>query len=169
MKKYGNLNFEVLQEKDIDLLTTIMGKAFDEDTKIHLGQEKGGPKGYDNGDFLRKFGLHKDATSYKISLDDRPIGCVILWINKETKVNYLGNIFIDTALQNKGIGKKVWEFIEKEYPDTVKWSTDTPGFSRRNHNFYVNKCGFHVVKIEKPMDKYESNYILEKEIKRVCL
>ena len=165
MKKYGNLNFEVLQEKDIDLLTTIMKKAFDEDTKIHLGEEKGGPKGYDNGDFLRKFGLHKDSTSYKISLDDRPIGCVILWINKETKVNYLGNIFIDTALQNKGIGKKVWEFIEKEYPETIKWSTDTPGFSRRNHNFYVNKCGFHVVKIEKPMDKYESSYILEKEIK----
>lgn len=165
MKKYGNLNFEILQEKDIDVLTIIMEKAFDEDTKIHLGEEKGGPKGYDNGDFLRKFGLHKDSTAYKITLEDRPIGCVILWINKETKINYLGTIFIDTALQNKGIGKKIWEFIEKEYPDTIKWCTETPGFSRRNHNFYVNKCGFHVVKIERPMDKYESSYILEKEIK----
>ena len=165
MKKYEDLIFEVLQEKDIDVLTTIMEKAFDEDTKIHLGEEKGGPEGYDNGDFLRKYGLHKDTTSYKISLGDRAIGCVILWINGETKINYLGNIFIDTALQNKGIGKKVWEFIEKEYPETIKWSTDTPGFSRRNHNFYVNKCGFHVVKIEKPMDKYEISYILEKEIK----
>ena len=165
MKKYGNLNFEILQEKDIDILTIIMEKAFDEDTKIHLGEEKGGPKGYNNGDFLRKFGLHKDSTAYKITLEDRPVGCVILWINKETKINYLGTIFIDTALQNKGIGKKVWEFIEKEYPDTIKWCTETPGFSRRNHNFYVNKCGFHVVKIENPMDKYESSYILEKEIK----
>ena len=165
MKKYENLKFEVLQEKDIDVLTTIMEKAFDEDTKIHLGEEKGGPEGYDNGDFLRKFGLHKDSTAYKITLEDRPIGCVILWINKETKINCLGTIFIDTSLQNKGIGKKILEFIEKEYPDTIKWCTETPGFSRRNHNFYVNKCGFHVVKIEKPMDKYESSYILEKEIK----
>ncbi|MDV4149405.1 GNAT family N-acetyltransferase [Clostridium sp. AL.422] len=165
MKKYGDLIFEVLQEKDIDELTTIMERAFDEDTKIHLGEDKGGPEGYDNGDFLRKYGFLEDTTSYKISLEDKTIGCVILWINSETNINYLGNIFIDTNLQNKGIGKKVWEFIEKEYPDTAIWRTDTPGFSRRNHHFYVNKCGFHVVKIEKPMDKYEISYILEKKIK----
>lgn len=60
---------------------------------------------------------------------------------------------------------KIREFIEKEYPDTAIWRTDTPGFSRRNHHFYVNKCGFHVVKIEKPMDKYEISYVLEKRIK----
>ena len=30
-------------------------------SRIHLGVEKGGPDGYDNGDFLRKWGLHKDA------------------------------------------------------------------------------------------------------------
>lgn len=165
MKRYGDLGFEILKEKDIDVLTPMMERAFDEDTRIHLNEPKGGPEGYDNGEFLRKFGLHKGATSYKIIFEDKPIGCVILWINSKTNMNYLGNIFIDTNLQNKGIGKKIWEFIEKEYPNTISWRTDTPGFSRRNHNFYVNKCGFHVVKIENPMDKYESSYILEKKIK----
>lgn len=165
MRKFDNLTFETLEENDIDVLTKIMERAFDEDTRIHLNEPKGGPNGYDNGDFLRKFGLHKDSTAYKISQEDKVIGCIILWINKETNINFLGSIFIDTSVQNKGIGKKIWGFIEQEYPETVKWRTETPGFSRRNHNFYVNKCGFHVVKIENPMDKYNSSYILEKEIK----
>ncbi|MBB6621959.1 GNAT family N-acetyltransferase [Clostridium gasigenes] len=158
------LKFELLEEKDIEILTPIMEKSFDEDARIHLNEPKGGPPGYDNGDFLREYGLSKEATSYKISLEGTAIGCVILWINNETKINFLGNIFIDVSLQNKGLGKRVWRFIEEEYPNTIKWCTDTPGFSKRNHNFYVNKCGFHIVRIENPMDKYECSYIMEKEI-----
>lgn len=162
MKIFSELTFELLEEKDIDTLVPIMTRAFDEDTRIHLNEEKGGPEGYDNGDFLRKFALHKDSTSYKISLENKIIGCIILWINKETNVNFLGNIFVDPHIQNKGIGLKIWHFIEHEYPDTKKWRTETPGFSKRNHNFYVNKCGFHIIKIENPKDKYKSNYIMEK-------
>jgi len=66
--------------------------------------------------------------------------------------------------RNKGIGKKVWEFIELEFPNTEVWKTETPIFYRRNHNFYVNKCGFHVVKIENPKDLEEGTFILEKRI-----
>ena len=92
------------------------------------------------------------------------MSCVILWINDETKVNCLGCLFIDTEIQNKGVGKQIWSFVEAEYPDTIKWCSETPDYSNRNHNFYVNKCGFHIVKIKKPMDKYDSSYILEKVI-----
>ena len=164
MKEFDMLKFELLEEKDIEILTPIMEKSFDEDARIHLNEPKGGPPGYDNGDFLRKYGLSKESTSYKISLEGKAIGCIILWINNETKINFLGNIFIDVSLQNKGLGKIVWRFIEEEYPNTIKWCTDTPGFSKRNHNFYVNKCGFNIVRIENPMDKYECSYIMEKEI-----
>ena len=41
------------------------------------------------------------------------------------------------------------------YPNTKVWNTETPIFSRRNDNFYVNKCGFHIVKIENPRDLEE--------------
>jgi hypothetical protein len=68
-----------------------------------------------------------------------------------------------TKLQNKGVGKRIWEFVEQEYPDTRKWCTETAGFSRRNHNFYVNKIGFHVVRIEDPMEEEGRSFILEKE------
>ena len=164
MKEYKGLVFEPLQEGRIDELTTIMARAFDEDSRIHLGKDKGGPEGYDNGEFLRKWGLNKNATAYQIWMQGELVAGLILWINPRTKVNSLGCIFIDTRLQNKGVGQLIWEFVEREYPDTKKWCTETPGFSRRNHNFYVNKLGFHVVRIEKPMDPEESSYILEKVV-----
>lgn len=162
MREYKGLVFQPLLEESIGELTAVMARAFDEDSRIHLGKDKGGPEGYDNGDFLRKWGLHKNATAYQISREGKLIAGLILWINTKTKVNSLGCIFVDTELQNKGIGRTIWEFVEKEYPDTKKWCTETPGFSRRNHNFYVNKLGFSVVKIENPMDAQESSYILEK-------
>ncbi len=162
MKEYKGLKFETLAETDIELLTPIMTRAFDEDARIHLNEAKGGPDGYDNGDFLRKYGLSKESEAYKISSGEETIGCVIVWINKDTNINALGNVFIDTNVQNKGIGKVIWEFIEQEYPETKKWYTDTPAFSKRNHHFYVNKCGFHIIKIENPMDLREGSFVMEK-------
>lgn len=162
MKIYQDLIFEKIKEEDISILTPIMKRAFDEDTRIHLGNECGGPPGYDNGDFLRNYALHKDSTAFKISMNGRVIGAIIIWINNSTNHNFLGNIFIDVDLQDKGIGKKVWEFVEYEFPDTKVWRTETPIFSHRNHNFYVNKCGFHAIKIENPKDLLKGSYILEK-------
>ncbi len=110
------------------------------------------------------YALHKDSDAYKITWDGRPVGAAIVWINRD-HINFLGNIFIDPELQDKGFGKKVWEFIESRYPDTVIWRTETAGFSKRNHHFYVNKCGFKIVRIENPKNKYEESYQMEKVMK----
>lgn len=160
----NNFEFEPFTEADIKELTLIMKKSFDEDTKIHLGRETGGPSGYDNGDFLRKWGLNRNSTQYKIIMDKQIIGGVILWINNETNHNILGTIFLDPQFQSKGLGTEIWNKIEKMYPNTIVWNTETPIFSHRNHNFYVNKCGFHVIKIENPKDIEEGSFILEKKI-----
>lgn len=165
MKIYNGLKFDIFTDKDVVLLTPIMKRAFDEDAKRHLNEETGGPDGYDNGDFLKNYALSKESVAYKVSKDDKIIGCIIVWIN-ENNENYLGNMFIDPQFQDKGFGTIFWEFIEKEYPDTTVWRTETPGFSKRNHNFYVNKCGFKIVKIENPGKKYDESYIMEKEMKK---
>jgi hypothetical protein len=164
VKHYKGLQFDDFYDKDVALLTPIMKRAFDEDAKRFLNENSGGPDGYDNGEFLRKYALNKDSTAYKISKDGKSVGAIILWINKNHE-NFLGNMFIDPDLQDKGLGLTVWEFIESEYPDTKIWRTETPGFSNRNHNFYVNKCGFKIVRIDNPGDKYEESYFMEKEIK----
>lgn len=165
MEYFEGLQFRDFTEADVMLFTHIMKRAFDEDARRHLGEESGGPPGYDNGDFLRKWALDKNSTAYAVFKSDVPIGVVIVWIN-DNHENFLGNIFVDPDFQDKGIGLSIWRFIEQQYPDTRVWRTETPGFSKRNHNFYVNKCGFKIVKIEHPGDKYEESYIMEKEINR---
>ena len=165
MKDKNDLKFIPFTEGDIPELAPIMKRAFDEDTRIHLGRDEGGPPGYDNGEFLKKWGLHEGATPFKISLNDKVIGAIILWINNENHHNGLGIIFLDTDMQERGIGLEVWKKVESMYPDTVAWHTETPIFSHRNHNFYVNKCGFYVVRIENPKDLEEGSFILEKKCK----
>ncbi|WP_147295843.1 hypothetical protein [Romboutsia weinsteinii] len=81
MKRFGELEFEIIKEKDIDELTPIMKRSFDEDTRIHLNEPKRGPTGYDNGDFLRKFALDEGSIAYKISINNNLVGGIILWIN----------------------------------------------------------------------------------------
>ncbi|MBM7833165.1 GNAT family N-acetyltransferase [Clostridium sardiniense] len=163
MDNNKTLRFEPITKDDIIPLTDIMTRAFDSDSKLHTDNEKDGPTGYDNGDFLRKWALESPSESYKILLDNRLIGSFIVFIN-ENQENYLGNIFIDPDIHNKGLGLKVWKYIESKYPNTKKWTTETPGFSKRNHNFYVNKCGFKIVKILNPHDLHIETYVLEKEI-----
>ena len=141
-----------------------MKRAFDKDSQEHLGCD-GGPPGYDDGSFLRQWGLHKNSTAFKIMYDGKPIGAVILFIQDDNH-NALGNIFIDSDLQSKGLGIRVWNQIEKMYPKTVEWRTETAGFSRGNHSFYVNKCGFHITKIVNPRDEKESSYFFRKQMKK---
>ena len=166
---FGGLWFHPFVEQDIDIMTPIMKRAFDHDTKIHTGRSEFGPEGYDNGDLFRQWYFHKDVTAFKISKDGRSIGAIALWIN-ENNINYLGNIFIDPKLQDKGLGKIIWDYIEQAYPDTIKWQTDTIWFSTRNHHYYVNKCGFKIVKIWYPKNTNFENkdeicrYFMEKEM-----
>ncbi|MBN2393066.1 MAG: GNAT family N-acetyltransferase [Anaerolineae bacterium] len=170
MEYFEGLQFRDFAETDVMPFTRIMKRAFDEDARRHLGEESGGPPGYDNGDFLRKWALDKNSTAYAIFKETVPIGVtaigvVIVWINSNNE-NFLGNIFVDPDFQDQGIGSLIWKFIEQKYSNTKVWRTETPGFSKRNHNFYVNKCGFKIVRIENPGNKYEESYILEKEITR---
>lgn len=108
--------------------------------------------------------IESGADAYKVICNGRIIGGFNVF--RCDRHRYcLGNIFVDPNFQDQGLGTKIWSHIEGLYLDAVKWSTETPGFSRRNHNFYVNKCGFKIVRIENPKDPEEASYILEKEMK----
>lgn len=150
-----------LLESDIPELAEIMERAFDEDARIHLDENEEGPQGYDLY-FLKRWALSNDATSYKIMYQDKMVGGALLWLEQKKHSNFLGNLFIDVNYQNKGIGTKVWSMIEDMYPDTIRWSAEASGYAKRNHYFYVSKCGFHVTRIDNPKDSYGCTYIFEK-------
>ena len=149
MKTKERISFEPVTHSDIATLTTIMKAAFDEDTRRHLHRPCGGPLGYDNGEFIRKWFIESDSEGFKILADGVLIGGVNVFMNEDRKEKFLGCLFIDPAYQDLGYGSR---------------RTETPGFSRRNHQFYINKCGFKVVKITDPKDEEERQYIMEKEM-----
>lgn len=80
--------------------------------------------------------------TYRIIVDGKKVGGVILKINKETNHNKLEILFISPDEHSKGIGYSAWQAIEALHPETKVWETCTPYFEKRNIHFYVNKCGF---------------------------
>lgn len=82
---------------------------------------------------------------YCILKDGMPVGGAVLKINEKTWHNKMDLFFIFKEYFNQGLGLDAWRAIEREYPKTVMWELITPYFEKRNINFYVNKCGFHIV------------------------
>jgi GNAT superfamily N-acetyltransferase len=143
-----DLTFEVITDEDISDLTRVMTRAFDHDALTNLGREKGGPPGYDNGEFFRKWLFSYDESQgYKIMLDGHVVGGFIVWILR-SRNNILGTIFVDPDHQKKGIGTRAWEFIEETYPDTRNWTLGTPSYAVGNQYFYEHKCGFRKIREE---------------------
>jgi GNAT superfamily N-acetyltransferase len=158
-----DLSFETITESDIPELTRVMTRAFDDDAQRHLGQEKGGPPGYDDGGFFQEWLFpYEESKGYKVLLDGRIVGGLIVWILEDGD-NILGTIFVDPDYQNRGIGTRTWEFVEATYPDTKSWKLHTPSYATSNHHFY-EKCGF--VKVgEQPEEGYDwASYIYRKEM-----
>lgn len=85
-----------------------------------------------------------DNETYRIMLDDKKVGGVILKINRETKHNHLELFFVLPEEHSKGIGYGAWLAVEALHPETLVWETCTPYFEKRNIHFYVNKCGFQI-------------------------
>lgn len=136
------LSFVEITEDDLQELTAVMTRAFDDDAQKHRGLEKGGPEGYDNGDFFRTWLFpYKESVGYKILSKDQLIGGIIVWVLPE-RDNILGTIFVDPPYQDRGVGTRTWQFIEATYPETRSWRLATPNWATKNHHFYAVKCGF---------------------------
>lgn len=95
----------------------------------------------------------KGSKSYVMEGEGKIIGGAIIVINEDNH-NELHILYTKVGVQNKGVGFKIWETIEKLYPETKVWTTCTPYFDERNINFYVNKCHFHIVEF---INRYHGN------------
>ncbi len=84
------------------------------------------------------------AETYRIDVDGRNVGGVIIHINNETQHNELDTLFVLPEEHSKGIGYGAWLAVEELHPETKVWKTCTPYFDKRNIHFYVNKCGFQI-------------------------
>ncbi|MGN0790239.1 MAG: GNAT family N-acetyltransferase [Christensenellales bacterium] len=85
-----------------------------------------------------------DNVTYRIVVENKTVGGVILKIDKVTHHNHLEILFVLPEEHTKGIGYATWKAIEEMYSETKIWETCTPYFEKRNIHFYVNKCGFQI-------------------------
>lgn len=88
----------------------------------------------------------KGSACYIAVENNEIIGGCIVQINKRTHINELHILYVKCGYQSKGVGFRIWNEMENLYPETKIWKTCTPYFDQRNIHFYVNKCGFHIVK-----------------------
>ncbi|NIS79814.1 MAG: GNAT family N-acetyltransferase [Anaerolineales bacterium] len=159
----ARLTFQEITKDDVPELTEVMTRAFDDDAQKHLGQERGGPEGYDNGDFFHKWLFaYKESVGYKIVVAGKIVGGIIVWVLPEGH-NILGTIFVDPALQDKGIGERTWAYIEDTYPQTKSWRLATPTYATKNHHFYA-KCGFSKVESDPLIPEEGDTTIYRKEM-----
>lgn len=92
--------------------------------------------------------------------DGKMVGGAVLIIHEDSN-NILTLLFIDSKCLDKGIGYKAWREIEKRYPQTKTWTTETPPCLMRNIHFYVDKCGFHIIRVKDPKN-VESMFVFQK-------
>jgi len=160
------LSFQEIEGSDIQVLTPVMKRAFDDDAQKHLGLESGGPPGYDDGEFFRTWLLpYEESIGYKIMSGESVIGGIIVWILPEGH-NILGTIFVDPDFQDIGVGEQTWRFIEEKYPKTISWHLGTPTWATKNHHYYV-KCGFERVESDPLIPAEEGITIYRKEIEHI--
>ncbi|MHC4661167.1 MAG: GNAT family N-acetyltransferase [Planctomycetota bacterium] len=160
------ITFAEFTEEDIPELTGVMTRAFDDDARKHFGEEKGGPPGYDNGDFFREWLFGYEWTNgYKVIVGGKAVAGIIVWVF-DTGKNILGAIFVDPEYQRQGVGSALWNHIEKTYPDTVNWKLETPSVATGTHRFYES-CGFRHIETKPSEDMPCESFVYYKEMKEM--
>lgn len=75
-------------------------------------------------------------------------------------------LFIQAENIGHGLGAAALSLTEKYFPDTRLWRLITPTQIMKNVIFYVNKCGYHIVKVENfEREKNAGIYVFEKIVK----
>ena len=141
---------ELLTGKELEKFKKDMQEAFQKGFEDFYGPTEGTilpEKDIDQS--LNTFG----AIAYKAIVDNEMAGGAVVVINKETQHNDLHLLYVKYGIQTKGIGKMIWDEIEKLHPETEIWETCTPCFEKRNIHFYVNKCKFHIVEYIRDMNE----------------
>lgn len=136
----SGLDIVPLDPGHLDVLTEVMRRAFDDDAMRHLGAQRGGPPGYDTGEFLRRHGLDPRAKAFEAHVDGRPVGAIIVFPRPDGD-HVLGCMFTDPDVQRRGVGAALFRHVEAAFP-ARSWTLETPGFAVSNHDFYGRTCGF---------------------------
>lgn len=147
------------QKKDILALATVYEAAFASNVfPDNMTEEEGD----DNADLSPAISIQRDDLITLTIYENGIIaGGAILDCTGKGK-NRLERFFISPEFQNRGLGFSAWKEIEREYSENRGWTLRTPTCLMNNIFFYVNKCGFHIVRVEDIGDDGIGMFVFEK-------
>lgn len=129
---------------DAYILTALKKVTFDEEAKKWLSKQDDvtdyniQPPGYSSIEMTTY--MIKKLNYFKVIYDEAIVGGVIVTVSGKS-YGRIDRIFIAPDYQGKGIGSKVINFIEKEFPTVRTWDLETSGKQINNHRFY-EKMGY---------------------------
>lgn len=100
-----------------------------------------------------------DGIAYNILKDDGVIGGAFLVFKPEEKKGELVLWGIEPSRQGQGMGRRIWQELERIHSDVETWELFTPVAAVKNIDFYINKCGFHAVEFVKEVRTYPGNML----------
>ena len=139
--------------EDADELAAVSKRAFDGDVNYGAPGD-GGPPGYDSPEWQAKVMGWRGATYFKVVLDGRIIGGALCFDQGQGNV-YLGRVYLDPSMQNRGLGRQVMALVMAEYPSARVWALETPEWNQRTQHFY-ERVGYTKVRTDADGCHYQS-------------
>ncbi|MFW9843599.1 MAG: GNAT family N-acetyltransferase [Candidatus Thorarchaeota archaeon] len=128
------VSIELAISEDAEKLADISKRAFDSDID-HGAPGEGGPQGYDSPEHQRRMIENPSGDYLKILYDGEIVGATTVWKVSDTHYEIF-NVFIDPDYHRKGIGKESFRLIKEKYPQTKRWTLDTPEWNTRTSAYY---------------------------------
>ncbi|EOP49043.1 acetyltransferase [Bacillus cereus VDM053] len=140
----STIRIEKASITDAEKLTEIKKRTFDEEAKKWLPNQENiidyniQPPGYSSIEMTKY--MIKELNYFKVIYNKTIVVGIIVTISGKS-FGRIDRIFVDPDSQGKGIGSKVIDLIEKEFPNVRAWDLETSSRQLNNHYFY-EKMGY---------------------------
>ena len=163
-----NLQLRLLTKEEVDLFNKADEEAFNVHDRYFPDGIVPGAAEDDRGEYdLRKVMDDPKYTVLGIYDDVRFVGGAIVE-DRGKHVREIEIFFLIVEYQSKGIGKTALELVEAYFPETRVFRLITPSNVVRNVVFYVNKCGYRVIKVVGyDRETNMGDYVFEKRKRRI--
>ena len=158
------LELKKTQKEEIDYLTKLENTSFEVNAKyFENGVFPPLPEEDEKKYSFRALYEKNDTEALTIFYEGEIAGSVIVKdIKPETKEILL--FFIAPQMQGKNLGQNALKMVEELYPGTRTWRLVTPTQVLRNSVFYINKCGYSIVRVDEwDKDKECGMFVFEKK------
>ncbi len=158
-----NLSIRLLQKDEIDMFNKADEAAFNVHARYFPDGIVPAAAEEDRGEYdLNKIMEDPNFTVLTIRDDDKFVGGAIVEKLSKT-IREIAIFFLIVEYHGKGIGKEALRMVEDYFPDTRVFRLITPSQVIRNTIFYVNKCGYRIVKVvDFDKEANTADYVFEK-------